>query len=478
MNKMLISIAALTVALTGVASAAGKAEEIRCPKGYRGAQCYNVKVPLDHAKPTGSKIDLFVAVKPASDKPKAADPVFYLEGGPGAPSSPSVGSLNQVFPNRDVVGIDQRGIGRSTPSLACSNVNALNNNKKIKTKQLAPLFVKEMTKCVQSLRKKGIKLEYFNTTQAAQDVEVVRKALGYQKINLYGASYGTRLAQEVMRRSPTSLRSVVLDSVIPTSIDRVARSPKSIQEALNKVFKTCATQASCKSKYPKLAETYKKTLAKLDKKPVTITMKGQSTPLDAVTLQSLVLGSMYTPSGIGEIPSMIIAARDGKKEMIESSIAVRMADNIADTLTWAAFYSNECPGEVAYSDSKKLGAALKASPEFGTALSVVPGISSKDIFGLCKSLKLNKPAPKENTAVKSSVPSLLLAGEFDPVTPSAWLPEATKTLSRKSSFVVKGAAHATGLTTKCGYKLVAQFINNPNKKIDSSCVVKGAISFK
>lgn len=477
MKKMLISVAALTFALSGAASA-GNAKEMKCPKGYRGAKCYTVKTPLDHAKPNGSKIELFVAVKPASDKPKSADPVFYLEGGPGAPSSVSVGSINQVFPNRDVVGIDQRGIGRSKPSLACQNVNDLNNNKKVKTSQVASLFIKEMTKCSQALSKKGIKLEYFNTTQAAKDIEVVRKALGYQKINLYGASYGTRLAQEVMRNSSDSLRSVVLDSVIPTSVDRVAHSPKSIQESLKKIFKACESQKDCKKKYPKLEDTYKKTLAKLAKKPVTITMKGQSTPLDAITLQSLVIGSMYTPSGIGEIPGMIVAARDGKKDVIESSTAVRMADNIADTLTWAAFYSNECPGEVAYSDSKKLTAALKAAPEFGTALSAIPGISSKDIFGLCRNMKLNKPAPKENEAVKSNVPTLLLAGEFDPVTPSSWLPQVTKGLSRNSSFVVKGASHGTGLTTQCGYKLVVQFMNKPTKKIDSGCVSKGNITFK
>lgn len=453
---------------------------VACPTEIKASQCGYVRVPLDHAQPQGPQIELFVAVKKAAAPAaqRAADPLFYLEGGPGAPSSPAAGQLAQVFPNRDVVGIDQRGIGRSLPSLGCPQVTELMNRKDLKTTELSPLFSKALTDCGAALREKGVKLEFFNTGQAALDVEAVRRALGYRQINLYGASYGTRLAQEVMRRAPDSLRAVVLDSVIPPSVDRVARSAASIQEASERVFKACAADADCNRKYPDLKNTYRAVLKQLNAKPLPVQFKGTAGELDAPGFQSLLVGAMYFEPGLQEFPGMIVAARDGKIDVLKNSFAVKFGEAAADTLTWQAFFTNECRGEVAYSTPDRLQAGLNAAPEFAKALGMAPGISSAEIFKVCQGLNLTAPAPHENEPVTSSVPVLLLAGEFDPVTPPAWLPEAAQNMKNNQQVVISGAAHGSGLSSQCGYQTVMGFLTDPTKKVNTACAAQGKLTFK
>lgn len=488
--KKILSVSALLLSASALAGGAGapvaaKAPAFRtvtCPATVKASKCGYVNVPLDHAQPQGGQIELFVAVQKASDKlpaaQRVADPLFYLEGGPGAPSSVSVGMLGQVFANRDTVGIDQRGIGLSRPSLNCTPLNDLMNREDIETADALPLFQKGMAGCAAELRGKGIKLEHFNTTQAALDVDAVRRALGYSKINLYGASYGTRLAQEVMRRAPAGLRAVVLDSVIPTNVDRVARTPLALQEGLQRVFAACEADKDCNVKYPHLEQTYRDTLKQLASKPLKVDIAKTNGELDETTLQGLIFNSMYFPAGLTEIPGLIVAARDGNAGVIEQSFAVKFLMGVANTLTWPAFFTNECMGEVAYSTPAALEKGLSAAPEFAGTLRLSPSISSPSVFGICKTLGLTKPAPRENDALRSNVPTLLLAGEFDPVTPGNWLREAADGLGKGQSLVIKGAAHGSGLTTECGFVTVVKFLQDPTQKVDGTCAAQGQLTFK
>lgn len=455
---------------------------VTCPADVKASKCGFVKVPLDHAQPGGPQIELFVAVQGVSDKvpvdKKAADPLFYLEGGPGGPSAPSVGPLGQAFQNREVVGIDQRGVGRSLPSLNCAPLTALMNRVDLETADVLPLFQKAMTQCAADLRGKGVKLEYFNTAQAALDVDTVRRALGYSQINLYGASYGTRLAQEVMRRAPEGLRAVVLDSVIPVTVDRVARTPLALQEGLQRVFAACKADQGCDTKYPDLERTYRDVLKKLDTQPLKLNAQKMNSNLDAVAMQGIVFNSMYFPDGIAQIPGLIVAARDGDTKTIEGSFAVKLLEALADSLTWPAFFTNECMGEVAYSSPAALEKGLKAAPEFAGVLRSSPSISSPSVFGVCKSLGLTAPTPLENAGLNSDVPTLLLAGEFDPVTPVNWLREAQAGLSKGQSLVIKGASHGSGLTSECGFLTVFTFLQDPSKQVAPPCAGTGKLTFK
>lgn len=452
--------------------------QVACPAEVRATRCGFVTVPLDHAHPSGPQIELFVAVQRTAAPAGQArpDPVFYLEGGPGARGSLALRRLVQVFPERELVGIDQRGVGRSVPALDCPGVNALLLRQDVATSAIAPLFLEKLAACGATLRAQGVQLELFGTTQAALDVETVRRALGYGQINLYGSSYGTRLAQEALRRTPAHLRAVVLDSVIPASVDRVAQSPLAAKQALERVFAACAASVSCRTHYPNLAATYREALDRLAAAPLQLV--GSAGRIDAQTFQSRLVSKMYTRQGVSELPGLIAAARSGDAGAFDSVATQPFEESLSDALSWGAFYANECGGEVAYSSPARLSAGLDAAPEFAGALSLVAGISSRDIFRACASLHLTRPAPLENSTVRSIVPVLLLAGEFDPITPPEWLPAALAGLGRAYPVVLRGAAHGPGLTTGCGLSLVTAFISDPSQAPEKSCANQGFIRFR
>ena len=282
-----------------------------------------------------------------------------------------------MFPKRDLVGIDQRGVGRSVPALDCPGVNALLLRQDVAASAVAPLFLRAPAACGTALRTQGVRLELFDTTQAALDVETVRRALGYRWINLYGLSYGTRLAQEMLRRTPAHLWAVVLDSVIPASIDRVAQSPLAAKQALGRVFAACAASVSCRSHYPGLAATYREALDQLAAAPL------QIVGIDAQMFQSGLVSMMYTHQGVSELPGLIAAAHSGDAGAFDSVATQLFGESLSDALSWGAFYANECSGEVAYSTPARLSAGLDAAPEFAGALSLVADISSRDIFRAC-----------------------------------------------------------------------------------------------
>lgn len=478
--KTLLTVTTL-LALSGASAQTPAFRDVACPTDapIPADRCGFVTVPERHEAPDGKKIELFVAVKRAATPDKRPDPVFYLEGGPGAPGSVSAGALGQLFPDRDVVGIDQRGIGRSLPALNCPAVNALSNDSTLQSNAaISEAFTNALVACGDALRASGVNLAAYRASESALDVDVVRRALGYDKINVYGGSYGTRLAQEVMRRAPNGLRAVVLDSSVPTTVDRVASTPEAVDASLKRVLAACAADAACNRKYPNLAAAYADVLAKLGRAPLRVTTRGVPGPLDAQAFQALVLGSLYFPQGLAEVPALIVAARDADVTFIQNSFSVKFGEAIADTLSWGAFYSHECPGEVAFTTPANLQAAYAKTPAWQAALGLVPGISSTSIFEVCRAWNLTAPSAGENDPVRSSVPTLLLAGEFDPVTPPAWLDLVASGLTNARKVVIAGQSHGVGLTSLCGALTVRAFLDDPTRELDTSCAAGGKIEFK
>jgi len=485
MNVRLVTLALATLLgpVTGHAQASPTKNfrEVPCPADAPAPadRCGYVTVPEVHAAPDGKHIELFVAVKHATAATKQPDPIIYLEGGPGAPGSFAAGVLGQVFPERDVIGIDQRGIGRSTPTLHCPQVTAVTRRQDLQTgAAMQRAFTQALTECGQNLKRAGIDLAAYRASESALDVDHVRRALSYDTINLYGSSYGTRLAQEVMRRTPRILRSVILDSVIPANVDRVAATPRAVNDALHRVFATCAADQACNRTYPNLRETYQQAFEKLNRNPLKVNITGTGGKLDGHAFQGLVLGSLYFSLSVAEVPSLIHAARSGNTRAIENTFAAKTAGFIADAVSWGAFYTHECQGEVAYSSRANLAAAYVSTPHWKEALGRIPGIASAGIFDVCQAWGLTTASAHENDPVTSSVPTLLIAGEFDPVTPPAWLTLASRTLTRAQTVVLTGQSHAVGLTSRCGVAMAQAFIHDPTAKLDTACATSTRMTFK
>ena len=232
------------------------------PIGYR-IDCGFVSVPEDRSQPDSPLIKIGVAVVHSRADQPAPDPIFFLNGGPG-------GALIAALPNmlsgfdpllsvRDVVFFDQRGAGWSQPSLVCPEVEAL----KIAELKGQPFSLEESLApylaCRDRLQGAGVNVAAYNTTENAADVDDLRRALGYEQINLFGVSYGTMLAQVIVRDQADHIRSAVLDSAYPIWEYVMADAPASLTHYFDTIFANCANDLVCRTAYPDLPAVFAQT---------------------------------------------------------------------------------------------------------------------------------------------------------------------------------------------------------------------------
>jgi pimeloyl-ACP methyl ester carboxylesterase len=226
------------------------------PGSYaKGALCGTYEVWEDRKAETGRKIGLNVVVLPARGANRAGDPVFWLEGGPGAAATDSArdeagGLFRAVRETRDLVFVDQRGTGGSN-GLQCS----FNDDPSQLRDFLGALFPREKVRACRERLEQRANLRLYTTPVAMDDLDEVREALGYDKINLAGASYGTFAAQIYMRQHPEHVRSAFLVGVATPNIKQPLLFPRAAQLALDEVFKDCAADQDCHANFPGLRKS-------------------------------------------------------------------------------------------------------------------------------------------------------------------------------------------------------------------------------
>ena len=226
--------------------------ECRLPRLSVTAQCGELSVPEDRARPDGRKIGIFVAVLPANTVAPRSDPLVILAGGPGQAASqlaPLASRLSEVRRTRDIVLVDQRGTGRSAP-LKCA---AFKPDDGIE----ASFDLDSVAKagdCLRELAATGVDLKQYTTEAWVADLDAVRAALGYPQVNLWGGSYGTRVALAYLRRHPDRVRSMVLDGVAPPEMAVPRDVWLSREKALDGVLAACAASEPCRRAHPDLAQ--------------------------------------------------------------------------------------------------------------------------------------------------------------------------------------------------------------------------------
>ena len=445
-----------------------------CPETVDATEYGYVSVPADHADPEGEQFRLFVSIVRGSET-KASDPVFFLTGGPGELSAPYAAlGQQQLYGDRDFVTFDQRGVGLSEPAPTCEAYDAfLKTPPVVFDEAEAQRQLNILKGCGDTLNGR-VDLSLFTTTQSAADVENIRQALGYGAVNLVGGSYGTRLAQEVMRGYPGALRAVVLDSVIPPQINRPVDTVASADAALTRFFEACEVDRACNDAYPDLEATYTRLYTRLEQTPLSYTFRGDEAALDGDTLQALVFLSLYSPVTIAELSTLISTLDAGSVDRLNDSTVLKIAEALTGgVLTWSNFFAVECRGEVAFSDPDDVRAAYETFPRFEGTLGTTVGISSPKIFELCDAWGLTGPGAAKNDPLRSDVPTLLLAGYFDPVTPPENLALAAEGLSHAYAYTFPDQAHAASLNSPCALGVVQAFISDPTDEPDASCI-KGA----
>jgi pimeloyl-ACP methyl ester carboxylesterase len=459
---------------------------VPCPDEVRyGVECGFVTVPADYDDPEGETLRIFVGRDPNEDS--TIPPTFVLTGGPGEVAMPYYLLLatEYGFNFADLVVIDQRSTGQSEPDLTCPEFDAavFDYRHALDEASAAALYA-VLAACGDAFRQRDIDPAHVNTNALADDVASVAAALGYERINLYGISYGTRWALRVMDRHPELVHAAVLDSVIPPQVDRVADTPNSAEFALQRVFAACAADTACNREFPDLDAVYQRVHERLRTQPAHFTViEGwlaveRRHTLTLPLFQVALFNSLYLPAAIAEIPALLYFLDEEQYDRFGTSLAWQLIQPIREgLLSYPTFFAIECQGEVAYSSREALEATYEKVPDWRNALGINPGISSPHIFDLCADWGLTEPSEGENDPVESDAHVLLLAGEFDPVTPPYYLDIVAAGMPNAEVIEMAGQSHASTINDLCANGLAFRFLQAPVNPLATGCVDAASLRF-
>lgn len=430
--------------------------------------CGYLLAPEDRDDPASPVIELAFAIlyAPAADvKP---DPVVYLAGGPGGNA---VGELEgwldvPYLQDRDLILLDQRGTGYSLPSLNCPEME--------KNAEGAALA------CRDRLRGAGVNLQAYNSAANAADVADLRIALGYDEWNLYGISYGTRLALTVMRDHPDGIRSVVLDSVYPPEVNSWEQYGQNTVEAFSRLFQSCAADAECAAAYPDLEQVFYDAVAALDAEPAEYagidpdTGSGIQQSLSGSGLIDRVFQLLYATESIPFLPWVITEVGAGNYAALDELETGELLDKgrqpAADediTDSEGMNLSVECQEEIAFLDEARSLAGVPAQPAALYRNSIA---TIQATFSDCRVWAVAAADPRETQPVVSAIPTLVVAGGFDPITPPKWAESAASHLPNSFYFLFPAGGHGVIDMNLCSQSIMQAFLDDPTRRPDGSCI--------
>lgn len=456
-------------------------EPARCmfilPSG-QDPECGYLIVPENRGNPDSKTIKLAVAIFRSTDADRQPDPVINLEGGPGGSVLENLSlTFNQRFGeligNRDLILFDQRGVGYSQPALDCQEYNDFfyeSLDQALTVDEYVQKMNQAMTDCAKRLADDGLDLEAYNSVENAADVNDLRLALGYEQVNLYGTSYGTRLALTVMRDHPEGVRSTVIDSIYPLEITNFD-APLNYQRSLNLLFAGCAADPKCDAAYPDLEQVFYHLIEQLNASPIsfnTITLTGGlEAQVDGHTFASLIFQSLYSSEIIPSLPQSIYQVKDGNYQFLQvlTSALLLQIDMISIGMNFAVQCNEEYPFDTIQSINARIE---QIRPELlGFARE---SITDPSILTTCKSWSKDQPDPAENQPISSDIPTLVLSGEYDPITPPEYGRLVAANLSSSYFFEFPGLGHGVTIGGECPVGIMQAFINLPSAKPDAACI--------
>ena len=426
-------------------------------------QCGEIQRPLNPAEPAGKKINVHFIVLAALDKNKAPDPIFLLAGGPGQSAINVASYIQLVFDKlqrrHDLVFVDQRGTGQSAP-LECAENNNLQGIGD------ANYGVRHMLQCKAQLEKLPYgDLRFYTTTIAMRDLDAVRAALNYSKIDLVGVSYGTRAALEYQRLFPDHVRRSVLDGVVQP--DQMIEDGD-LQTALDNLFKDCSQDGRCQKAYPTLRQDWKNLLAGLPQSAL-LTHPRLGTQIKSTVTRNDVLSwvaqIIYSPVNSSGLPEAIAQAGKGNFNPL---LALSGAGSLPDPGRVAAgmHFSVVCSEEY-----DRIVQAAKPDPDndFGD-------MHNREYIKVCQQWPRGKVPDGFYTVPVSATPVLLLSGGIDPVTPPWHAVKVAQELGAMSRHIILTHAGHGILQQSCLTDVATNFINAKTDhdavNVDASCVTQ------
>jgi pimeloyl-ACP methyl ester carboxylesterase len=469
-SLLLIPLLAL-VALPAAARSLGSIEFTPCTLAPKAipvsveAHCATIQVPEDHTDPASRQIELALAWVPASGT-AAADPVFMLAGGPGQSARDSFPGIAHAFrevrKNRHVLLLDQRGTGASNP-LICRDADgapAMADDVLEVTPEAAARFAE---RCRDALTERA-DLRLYRTLDAIADLDHVRRLIGAETINLVGVSYGTRVAQHYAKHYPQQLRSMVLDGVAPNTQLLGSEHARNLEDALELQFALCPPDSVCGSQLGAPRERLNRLASELKANPRTVRFRDATSgapreeQLRFEHLAGVVRMYSYVPSMAAMLP-LVLAETDARRDELLMAMASMMTSQISEQINHGMQLSVLCNEDAPKLQENPADADTVIGVEF-----------VRFIRAQCAVWPAGERPEDFHAALQSDVPSLLLSGEFDPVTPPRYGDEALAGLSRGRHLVLPGQGHNV-LPIGCAPRLLARFIDTLDAAaLDASCI--------
>mgnify|MGYP001181996110 CR=1 FL=1 len=461
-------------------------EEAPCPMALpagavEGKQivCGYVTVPETRAEPEGPTIRLAVAVVPASGDDPVRDPLFMLAGGPGESAltsfvqilaSPGMGAF---WEGRDIVLVEQRGTRYSTPFLQCEEMSALKLEllgQNLGDEEEEARKLEAWAACRDRLVAEGTNLSAYNSVENAADIVAVADALNYDQINLYGGSYGSLLAQHILRDHPERVRSAILDAVSPLRHEpNMLYKAHHTDRALRLLFDRCQADPGCQEAYPDLESVYFEMVDELNEAPATLSIQN---PATGETHEAILTGDrlvaqtrdlLYVSQLLPDLPASIydMAGGDyGLLAMIQSQFLFQL--NLADGM-----YNSVVCSELADFIVADMADAQGLYPEVVT---VVEDLIDEVMLQPCQVWAVDSLDRGLLDSVAGDTPTLLFSGEFDPTVPPSMAEVAAEKLSNAYAYTLPAFGHAALGRSECAAAMMLAFLDDPGRAPGTGCV--------
>ena len=429
------------------------------------AWCASFPVPENRDDPHSRTIQLKMALLRSGAQVPSKDMLVFLAGGPGQAATDSASTVASVFApllaHRDVLLLDQRGTGGSNP-LTCKDRNpdsATDDDVSFDSAKIRAA----VADCLQQLAGRADP-RFYTTTVATQDLEDVRHALGSPQFDLVGVSYGTRMAQQYLRHYPAAVRSVVLDSVVPNSLVLGEDFSKNLEDALRAQFARCTSDPACKKRFGDPYQTLYQLRDALRANPHMVSFRDPQSyqtvkrELSENSLASLVRMFAYTPATAALLPLSIDSAARGDVGPLLGQAKILSGD-LSELMGSGMQYSVICSEDADLLTARPQDADTMLGTHMIDALQAACSVWPKGA----------RPADFHQP-LKTDKPVLLLAGEYDPVTPPGYAEQVANGLPDARVLVLKGQAHSV-MAAGCTPKLIKQFIEQLHPKtLDASCL--------
>jgi pimeloyl-ACP methyl ester carboxylesterase len=426
---------------------------IRADDGYPGiaARCGTLLRPVNPADADSALIALRVALVPALSLEPEPDPLVAIAGGPGQGSIQFYASYAQAFEKvrrkRDILLLDQRGTGESA-TMDCEISDELIEGQFSIDQTLA-----ETQSCLAALPHDP---RYFTTTIAVQDLEALRVALAIPQLNLYGVSYGTRVAQHFLRRYPDSTRTVILDGVVPPAVALGPVIAIEAQKALDAIFDRCAENAECNQRFPSLRSEFAALRQALTTQPVSLELPNpldghlQQTSFGAGELAGAIRMLSYHPNTVALIPLLVHEAANGNYAPLASQFLM-IVESMEDALSLGMHNAVVCTEDVPYIDGSAVSRDALEQTYIGP-------MQADALQAICSVWPRGVMDDDFKTALVSDKPVLLLSGEADPITPPHYAAQVAATLGNVKHLIGVRQGHGQ-IMRGCMPDIVGRFVD-------------------